>query len=402
MVSRGTEEICDLRRPAEPSESRDIGDRTDCGSDVESKDHLCCSSTRGIILAGVHDWGGCALGVASPRPLLPVANRPLVTYSLDWLVDQGVPEICICANSDTAFLRETVCTRSNGVKRLEFYEDVMPRGPAGCARDAWCGSDCDCMLVVDGTIIPRIDLAALLDSHRRSGALMSVAVSRGGRRGGAAGDLLSPLGVYVMSRRVLGFIPPAGHCDIKEGLIPHLHELQQKVVTFMADAPSPRVTGTSSYMAINEWMIEQVCGNAETPKGNAEIKKTLKHRNQRESYFSVSAFQRFNADGYRRVGEALVHSSATVDPGSKLIGPVMVGPGGKIGPGVTIVGPVSIGADCVIESGAVICRSAIWDRCRLDADVTVDRCVLTHGARLRAARSVRHQVLSHKGSRLKV
>jgi len=296
--------------------------------------------------------------------LVPIANRPLITYLVDWLADYGVHEVCICGNDDTRALFECLADRSHGIKHLEYYEDIMPRGPAGCAKDAWCGSDCDKMLVVDGTIIPRIDLSSLIDFHEQSEVLMTVAVARGGADGcGLAGEWLSPLGVYVVSKQALEYVPKAGYCDIKETLIPRLHECGQKVVTYMAEAPSPRVTGTRSYMAVNEWLVEQMCG------GSHEV------------------------EGYVRVGEALVHSSATIAPASRLIGPVLIGPGSKIEQGVTIVGPVSIGCDCVIGAGAVVCRSAVWDRCLLDADVTMDRCVLTHDGRLRGPLSVKNVVL---------
>ena len=51
---------------------------------------------RGIVLAGVHAWGDCVLERAVCRPLLPVADRPLVAHALDWVRSAGVAEATVC------------------------------------------------------------------------------------------------------------------------------------------------------------------------------------------------------------------------------------------------------------------------------------------------------------------
>ena len=55
----------------------------------------------GIILAGVHTWGESPLERICPRPLLPVAGRPLVSHLLDWLRSGGISHATICANSQS-------------------------------------------------------------------------------------------------------------------------------------------------------------------------------------------------------------------------------------------------------------------------------------------------------------
>ena len=43
-----------------------------------------------------------------------------------------------------------------------------------------------------------------------------------------------------------------------------------------------------------------------------------------------------------------------------------------------MIGPCAIGAECVVASDAIVCRSVIWDLCRVGRAASVDRCVLAH------------------------
>ena len=144
--------------------------------------HAPCSNTRGVVLAGVHRWRDSVLERAVPRPLLPIANRPLIEHVLSWLEDVGALSVGLCANSDTVALRHNLGGSESRRFDLHYYEDHMPRGPAGCVRDAAIDLVDGPLVVVEGTILPEaVDLGRLLDTHARSNAAMTVVVD-GSRR----------------------------------------------------------------------------------------------------------------------------------------------------------------------------------------------------------------------------
>ncbi len=131
---------------------------------------------QGIVLAGVHAWGESALEQVCPRPLLPVVGRPLAWYVLDWLGRQGVTQGSICANSDTRVFRECLAHAALNDMALTYYEDTMPRGPAGCIRDAAI-SEADTLVVVEATVATDIDLGPLLAAHRQARAALTTVVA---------------------------------------------------------------------------------------------------------------------------------------------------------------------------------------------------------------------------------
>ena len=94
------------------------------------------TDASGIVLAGVHRWGESEFERLLPRPLLPVAESPLICYALRWLRDGGVRAATICANSESRFVRHCLKDGSEYGLDIRYFEDLTPRGPAGCVRDA--------------------------------------------------------------------------------------------------------------------------------------------------------------------------------------------------------------------------------------------------------------------------
>jgi NDP-sugar pyrophosphorylase family protein len=306
------------------------------------------------VLAGVHAWGESALEQVCPRPLLPVVGRPLTWYVLDWLARAGIRQASICANSDTRIFRQCLGNGTLNDMQLDYYADLMPRGPAGCVRDA-ATADADVLVVVEASVATRIDLAALLNAHRQARAALTIVVM--------GPDRTEPAGIYVLSRTALGYIPTRGYQDIKEMLIPKLYGRGEVVLPWpVDDRENLRVRDAASYLAVNSWALEGPSPAWVPPPG------------------------------YRALAQAYVHESARVAGTARLIGPLVVGPHCRIDDGATIVGTTTLGAHCRIGADAVVSRTALWTGCHVEAGAIVDHCVLVHGATVEPAGMMRDTV----------
>lgn len=302
-----------------------------------------------VLLAGVHDWGGCALNKARLRPLVPVANRPVIEHVLSALDDIGIVRAAICANGHGAAVRRVVGDVFAERVQLRYHNDSMPRGPAGCVKDAASGLAGDSVLVVEASVLPCFDIEALLRNHVCSGAALTIAAQRRRVDGESS---YAPVGLYAVSRGALGYVSDKGFRDIKEGLIPTLHEAGLRVDVHSIDGAAPRLHGISSYFAINDWAVTLAGSGA------------------------------WDLDGYAMQGSAIVHVDSRIDPSARLLGPVIVGRGAVVRPGAIVVGPTSLEPGCDIGEGAVVARSAVWDGGTVAAGAQMDRCVVADRARV--------------------
>jgi len=296
-----------------------------------------------------------------PRTLLPVAHRPLISYALSWMHAAGVHEVVVCGNRETRTLAPVLNRHAPRGMNVRYQEDAMPRGAGGSLRDAIASTDADAFIVADGTLIPNVNAGELLRTHGESRAAVTVVVHTEARRHGNPG-LQVPIGVYVFERGSVEAVPARGFCDIKEKLLSQLYRDGHHIATFEAGAPSPRVLSPSTYLALNEFVVEQLTSGDAIP------------------------------EGYRLQGSALVHRDASVARDAVIVGPVLVAAGAQIKSQAVIVGPSSIGRDAIIESGAFVSRSAIWRRSLVGAGASADRCVIGDdavvAAQLRAHQSV--------------
>lgn len=316
----------------------------------------------GIVLAGTHTWANTQFDALLPRQLVPVAHRPLISYALSWLEEASVENVVVCGNRGAGLIQPLLESHVGFGMRLLYLEDPMPRGAAGCVRDAVAAGSGDTFVVTDGTSIPTVDINDLLAFHRASGAAATVVVHSEPAADGKPG-LRPPTGVFVFERRALASVPDRGFYDIKEHLIPRLRASGERVVIYASDRSAPRVLGASTYLAVNEWVVERLVSS--------------------RSAVPTSGPARLGWDapiGYIRIGDGLVHYEASIASDAVITGPVLIAAGARVRSGAVIVGPSSVGRNSTVEKGALVSRSAIWRRSVVGANAAADRTVVADDA----------------------
>lgn len=294
-------------------------------------------------------WEEYSLDAVRPRLLAPLANRPHAHYSLEWLRAGGVGPVTLCLNLSSSEFRAKLGDGSDCGVDLYYFEDRMPRGPAGCARDAASLHPASEYVVVEGSIIPTVALAEVLDHHRQTGADATMVVDGAGDDGSSR-----PVGIYVFNRRALHLVPPNGYFDIKEMLVPELHRKELSVGIVHLPARCPRVDSLESYLVAQDWMLEQLRKSDEPPAG------------------------------YRRCGATLLHAGARIAPTARILGAVMIGPGAVIEEHALLLGPTVIGPGSHIGAGAVIGRSTVWENASIGPGVRLEQCLVTAGVEVPA------------------
>ena len=129
---------------------------------------------NGVVLAGTYLWSGSQFETLLPRPLLPVAQTPLISYVLRWIRTAGIGTTTICANGSARAIHDALDDGHPLSMRLDYYTDAMPRGPAGCLRDAVMPTDANTFVVAEGATIPSANLERVLHEHYGSGAALTV------------------------------------------------------------------------------------------------------------------------------------------------------------------------------------------------------------------------------------
>lgn len=317
------------------------------------------SRIAAVVLAGSHAWRRSSIESLLPRPLLPVADTPLIAHALRWLAAGGARQATICTNGLTDFIQAHL-DPIGGLPAVTYREDEAPRGPAGCAADALAGSDAERLLLVESSTIPSLDPARLLHEHRASGASVTIVVQPGDRSAIDGSIPVIPAGIYVFERHALDEVPASGYQDIKEMLLQRLHHAGHHIRIHDAEGWCHQVVDARTYLNVNHAAIRALCAD-------------------RMPALSMDA----TLYGAWSAPEVIAHATSRIDPGALVVGPVLAGAGCHVMAGATVIGPASIGAGTVIRAGAVVSRSVVWDRCTIGEHALVDQSVIVHDVQLR-------------------
>lgn len=255
----------------------------------------------------------------------------------------------ISANGRTHDIERCFGSRLSPDIVIHYNEDELPRGAAGCIKDcqSWLGPDT--FVVAHGaSVLLNVDLQRLLDEHRRSGSVLSVAAEAGSDAAdGQAVAALRPNGLYVCEPEVCRHIRQRGYQDMKEQLIPRLIEAGLRV---QAVPVSGQVLGIFN---------EECYLNA--------VLTVLGDETSREP---------FTAHLPSAVPGLWIDRRAEIQPGSRIIGPAYVAPGARVSADAVVIGPAIIGPDSLVGRGAVVHESVLWQGACVGEEALVEQSVM--------------------------
>ncbi|MCH7557417.1 MAG: exosortase [Planctomycetes bacterium] len=306
---------------------------------------------KAIILVGSRDFGRCPLTSRLPTALWPVVGKPVLERLLTSLADQGIKQVIICSNGDGPLLQQSV--HADNRLELNFLDEPLPVGTAGCIRDA-AGNETDALLLVFPAGImcpPKIDV--LIKTHREGQSDLTVMFNPACGNDKSLGE---PAGIYVCETSILKHIPKAGYFDIKEGLIPEMLRAGKTVyaATLQNHAGNFRIRREYLYAITN--YLEN------SPKLDADLKPSK------------------GADSQT----VWIAANAKVEPGARIYGPAVIMDGACVSNDAVILGPTILGNNVTIGKDSVVVNSVLWEGARVGPNCQIQRCLLGHNAALRA------------------
>ena len=184
-----------------------------------------------------------------PSPVIPLVNKPIMSYAVELLARQGIKEILVSLN-DLADQVETFFEtgRRWGVK-FDYLLQREAWGTAGALKWAETSLN-ETFIVLPADLIVDLDIQRALDFHKSRSSKFTVVTNYSKRAadrqlmvsskelvvGCESGQEqtipVSDTGVYIIEPEVLEFIPARSKFDIHRELIPGLLEKNIEVHTY--------------------------------------------------------------------------------------------------------------------------------------------------------------------------
>jgi mannose-1-phosphate guanylyltransferase len=131
---------------------------------------------QALVLAGGEGTRLRPLTYTTPKPVMPLAGRPFLSFMLDWARSHGADEVILSCGFMSDDVRRVLGDIYDGM-RLRYVVEEEPLGTAGPVRLAYDeGVLEERLLVLNGDVLTDMDLTAELEQHRETGARATLAL----------------------------------------------------------------------------------------------------------------------------------------------------------------------------------------------------------------------------------
>jgi NDP-sugar pyrophosphorylase family protein len=329
---------------------------------------------KAVILAGGEGTRLRPLTLTTPKPVVPIVDRPFLRHQLDMLTQAGVSDVVFSLAYRPERIEAVFGDGGRYGKHIRYVVEDTPLGTGGAVKNAEPHLD-DITVVFNGDVLTDVNLAGVVGEHRTSQAAATIVLAPvpnpaayglvefdPGRRVTRFVEKPDPAqittdtinaGIYILQTSTLSLMPPAVNHSIERAFFPALLKRGDRVM---------------AHVHRGYWI------DIGTPEKYLQV-----HRDILEGRFAV------DLEGVPTEG-GWVHASASVS-GATLRGPFYVGPGCVVTPGARIDPGAVLTESVTVGPGAVVRDSVVWAGTEIGDNSVVDGALL--GARVRIGRNVR-------------
>lgn len=210
---------------------------------------------QAVIMVGGKGTRLLPLTLTRPKPAMPVLDKPFLKYLIESMADAGIEEIFLACGYKSDVLAHAIGDGSDMGVRIIYSDEDTPLGTGGAIKRLEDRLD-PVFLAANGDTLTSVDIAAQIREHFESGAAVTdslsevddpsqagvVRIDGDGRilefqdkpkREEACSNLVNS-GVYVVDKKVLGYIPKDTFYDFSKDLFPLLIEKGERLQGHMA------------------------------------------------------------------------------------------------------------------------------------------------------------------------
>ncbi len=330
-------------------------------------------AVKAVIMAGGEGTRLRPLTSNQPKPMLPMANIPMMEHVVNLLRRHGYEDIVVTVAFMANAIRTYFGDGSEFGVRMVYATETTPLGTAGSVRNARDELD-ERFLVISGDVLTDIDLTEVVAFHEKRGALATLALKAVEnplefgivitREDGSVerflekptwGQVFSDTintGIYVLEPEIFDFIPDGRPVDFSGESFPAVLGAGRPLYGFVADGYWEDVGTLEAYLKAHQDILDQ----------------------------------RVQVDiaGFELRPRVWLGKGSLIDPTVNIVGPAIIGDNCVVGPGVKLGEYCSLARNVRIGDNAALQRSVVHENSYLGSSVRVDGSVLGRACDLRS------------------
>jgi mannose-1-phosphate guanylyltransferase/phosphomannomutase len=303
-----------------------------------------------------------------PKPLAPIANKPVMHHIVDLLHRHGITEIVSTLHYLADEIESYFGDGSHFGVSMRYVVEDTPLGTAGAVKMAQDQLRDGTFVIISGDAMTDVDLTALIAAHREAKNDATIALWRVNNplefgvvitdeRGQITrfmekpswGEVFSDTintGIYVLEPEILDYMEYGKNYDFSKDLFPRMLREGKRL---------------GGHVISDYW----------ADVGNLQ-------QYQQANYDALSGAVRTERPQLLLGENIWAGEECDIHPSARIVGPVQFGDGVIVGPDVTIEGPACIGNNTRIEANAQVRRAVLWEDVYVGHDAQLDDCTVAN------------------------
>ncbi|QNB45006.1 NTP transferase domain-containing protein [Thermanaerosceptrum fracticalcis] len=323
---------------------------------------------KAIIMAGGEGTRLRPLTCVRPKPMVPLANSPVMLHTINLLKKYGFPDIGVTVQYMASNIMDYFGDGTEYGVNLRYFVENKPLGTAGSVKNAQEFLD-ETFIVISGDALTDLNLAEAVEFHKKNRALATlvlitvdnpleygIVITQ--KNGKIERFLEKPgwsevfsdkvnTGIYILEPQVLDFIPEYTFFDFSKNLFPLLMEKGQPLYGYTANCYWCDIGNPEAYLQAHADILDK------------KVDVLLP---------------------YRQISPGIwVGNHTEIHPSARLEAPLIIGNNCRVGPEV-FLGAYSVLADnCKLKERASVKKSVLGKGVMVGKGAAIRKTILCSG-----------------------
>ncbi|MFC1474879.1 sugar phosphate nucleotidyltransferase [bacterium] len=320
---------------------------------------------KAVVMAGGEGTRLRPLTLNTPKPLVPVCNKPIMVHILERLKESGINENIATLYYMADEIQNYFGDGSEFGVKMNYSIEETPLGTAGAVRAVADQLD-ETFVIMSGDAMTDFDITQAVKFHKKVGSMATIVLYRvesplefgvvitddDGRivrflEKPGWGEVFSDTvntGIYILDPAIFEYMEEGGNYDWSKDIFPALLEDGRPMYGCVLDGYWCDIGNLKQYREVHQDALQ----------GKVKV-----------------AF-----DGKKMKGKIWVGENTEIAPGAKIAGPAIIGANCGIKDGAQINQFSIIGDNCIVEDGAQIIQTVMWNNSYVGRRAKVSNCVV--------------------------
>ena len=321
---------------------------------------------KAIIIAGGLGTRLRPLTYNTPKPIVPVVNRPFIVHQIEHLVKHGVDEIILSLHYLPDEIKKILGDgRQWGIK-INYSIEEHPLGTAGAVKNADKFFDSGPMVIFNGDVLTDINISKVVNFHREKAACVTLTLTKvedptafglilTDKEGRVTRFIEKPswdmvtaktinAGIYIVDPSIFEQVPPDKEFSFERQLYPNLLAKGAPVFGYLSEAYWIDIGDPGKYMEAHQAIL----------RGEVAVK----------------------IFGTRTDGKIWLGKDVRIDPTVKFAGPSIMGEKVRLAKGTEIKDYAVLADNVFVGENSILDRVIVWKGTRIGSRARLSDCII--------------------------